>query len=360
MAAGRLSLEVADGIDPLAEEWGTLAERVGAAPFVRPGWVRAWHASFGGGPLRLLAVRRGGQLVAVAPLQKRRGALRSPTNPHTPAFDLVALDEEAGRALAGSIFANAGRAVTLEFLDARGTALAALREAAQAAGYRAVVTPAARSPYIPSQRSLAAHERSLSRNLRHDVERRLRRLCDEGAVSVEVAHGRERLDQLLEEAFRIEALGWKGAGGTAIASQPQTRGFYTEVARWAASLGWLRLAFLRLDERAIAFQFDLEGERTYYSLKVGYDPEYERFSPGKLLAYAMVSRAISSGLASYELLGREEEWKRRWTDAFRERVTLLAFARGPAGFLTWSAFAYGRPLACRVPGARRVAAALRK
>jgi CelD/BcsL family acetyltransferase involved in cellulose biosynthesis len=354
------SLEVADSIEPLAEEWDSLAERVGAAPFLRPGWVRAWQASFGGGAIHVLAVRRNGQLVALVPLQKRRGALRSPTNPHTPAFDLVALDEEAVRALADGIFATGARAVTLELLDARGTGLAALRTAACEAGYRVEARLAARSPYIRGERALAVHERSLSRNLRHDVERRLRRLCEAGAVSVEIADGRERLEELLEEAFRVEARGWKGERETAIASRADTRAFYTEVARWAGSRGWLRLAFLRLDRRAIAFQFDLERDRTYYSLKVGYDPEYERFSPGKLLAYMMVSRAVSSGLASYELLGREEEWKRRWTDMFRERVTLFAFARAPAGFLTWSAFAYGRPLARRVPVVRRVAAALRK
>jgi CelD/BcsL family acetyltransferase involved in cellulose biosynthesis len=360
LGRGPLALEVADRIDSLSDEWDRLADHAGAAPFVRPGWIRAWHISFGGGPLRILVVRRSGQLAGVVPLQIRRGALRSPTNPHTPAFDLVALDQEAVRTLADGIFATGARAVTLELLDARGTGLAALRTAASEAGYRVEVRLAARSPYIRGERSLAALERSLSRNLRHDVERRLRRLCEAGAVSVEIADGRERLEELLEEGFAIEARGWKGERETAIASQAETRCFYMQVARWAASRGWLRLAFLRLDRRAIAFQFDLEHDRTYYSLKVGYDPEYERFSPGKVLAHTMVSRAVSSGLASYELLGRDEEWKRRWTDVFRERATLFAFARAPAGFLTWSAFAYGRPLARRVPVVRRVAEALRK
>jgi CelD/BcsL family acetyltransferase involved in cellulose biosynthesis len=54
---------------------------------------------------------------------------------------------------------------------------------------------------------------------------------------------------------------------------------YGEVASWAATLGWLRLAFLRFNEQPIAFQFDLESGRTYYSLKIGYDPEFERFPP---------------------------------------------------------------------------------
>src|SRR5207247_10269646 len=69
--------------------------------------------------------------------------------------------------------------------------------------------------------------------------------------TLEVVDGSERLDELLEEGFRVEASGWKSRAGTAIASRPDTRRFYTDVARWASDRGWLRLAFLRLGGRAL-------------------------------------------------------------------------------------------------------------
>jgi hypothetical protein len=68
----------------------------------------------------------------------------------------------------------------------------------------------------------------------------------------------------------IEASGWKGERGAAIISRPETRSFYTEVSRWAARNGWLRLAFLRLDGRALAFQCGLEDGGTHYFLKGGF------------------------------------------------------------------------------------------
>jgi CelD/BcsL family acetyltransferase involved in cellulose biosynthesis len=179
-------------------------------------------------------------------------------------------------------------------------------------------------------------------------------------VSVEVCDGSERLDERLREGFAVEASSWKGAGGTAISSRPSTRSFYSDVAHWAASLGWLRLAFLRLGGRAIAFQFDLQVDRTYYSLKIGFDPAYERFSPGKLLAYTMVSRAVSSGLVRYELLGTDEPWKYRWTESLHERVALRSFAPSAAGALAWSSHAHLRPLVRRVPLAWRLVDAWRR
>jgi CelD/BcsL family acetyltransferase involved in cellulose biosynthesis len=293
-------------------------------------------------------------------MQARRGAWRSPTNAHSPGFDLLALDAEALGALSGALFQDRVRDLTVAPLDASGPALHALREAARAHGYRTFVRPASRAPYLPLAADLRAHEGSLSRNLRHDVERRLRRLCEAGVVSVQIGDGSAGLDELLEEGFRVEALGWKGGRGTAIASGEETTRFYTGLARWAASVGWLRLAFLRLDGRAIAFQLDLESRSRYYSLKIGYDPEFERFSPGKLLAYTMVARAVSSGLEVYELLGTDEPWKDRWTELAREQVTFRAFSPSPAGRLASSTFAYGRPLVRKIPFASRVAAGLRR
>jgi CelD/BcsL family acetyltransferase involved in cellulose biosynthesis len=284
----------------------------------------------------------------------------SPTNEHTPTFDVVAADGAAVRAIADALFSARVRTVTLGRLAGQGTGRTGLETSSAHAGYRMAVTPVARSPYIACASTLEDHERKLSRNLRHDVQRRLRRLCEQGAVTIDVTDGGTNMAGRLDEGLRVEALGWKGAEGTAIASDARTRAFYNAVARWASASGWLRLAFLRLDGRVIAFQFDLEVGRTYYSLKIGYDPAFDRYSPGKLLAYEMIARAVSTGLATYELLGTDEPWKDRWTSNFRECVRFEAYAPSPAGTASWAIATYGRRLARRVPLASRGAAVLRR
>lgn len=353
------SIDVVNALDPLADEWTELASRTGASPFLYPGWFQAWWPAFGSGALRILTVRRDRRLVGLVPMQLRRGAWRSPTNAHTPGFDLLASDEDALRSLAHALVSRGARELTLAPLDARGAALRALRDAARARGYRAVVRPAGRAPYLALTDDPHAHQRSLSRNLRHDTERRLRRLCESGVVSVQVDDGHGSLRELLSEGFAVEGLSWKGGRGTAVASSQRTAWFYEAVARWAASAGSLRLAFLRVDGHPVAFQLDLEAPPSYYSLKIGYDPHYEQFSPGKLLTYMMVSRAAARGLAAYELLGNDEPWKYRWTSEGHDRVAFRAFSPSPAGRLASSAFLYGRPLVRRLPFATRVAAAVR-
>ena len=72
--------------------------------------------------------------------------------------------------------------------------------------------------------------------------------------------------------LKLEASGWKGARGTAIAQSPQTRGFYSELARWASRSGALALLTLKLDGRAVAFHYGLEHGERFFLLKPGYEP----------------------------------------------------------------------------------------
>jgi CelD/BcsL family acetyltransferase involved in cellulose biosynthesis len=141
---------------------------------------------------------------------------------------------------------------------------------------------------------------------------------------------------LLEDGFRVEASGWKAAQGSAIVSRPESRRFFTDIARWASSRGWLRLAFLRLDGRALAFQFGLEEGGAYYFLKGGYDSEFHRYAPGKLLVQEMLERAFSSGLERFEFLGQPEPWKLEWTNDTRVLVIVDAFAPSLEGRAAWA------------------------
>jgi CelD/BcsL family acetyltransferase involved in cellulose biosynthesis len=76
-------------IAQIAPEWDALADRVGAAPFLRPGWLGAWLEAFPAGRPAILTVREGGELKGVLPLLRGSALLTSPSNSHTPLFGPV-------------------------------------------------------------------------------------------------------------------------------------------------------------------------------------------------------------------------------------------------------------------------------
>lgn len=340
-------------IGPIADEWDALADLLEASPFLRPGWTSAWWTAFGGGRLQVAALHGDDRLVALVPLKRIGRTLAVTANWHTPEADLLAESSETARLLADSILATRPRRLALVFADSSSPGLAVCREAADAAGFRTLLHVRERSPFVEIGGSFDEFERNLDRSLRTNVHRRRRRLEQEGVLGFDVLEGGERLEEALVKGFGIEGSGWKTRQGTAIASRPDTLRFYGDVARWAAERGWLQLAFLRLDARPLAFHFNLRHGGVLYHLKGGYDPSFARFSPSKLLHHEMIRRAFAEGLASYEFLGAEEEWKREWTETVRERLVLEAFASTLQGRLDWLAHVAGRPAAGRLRTAQR-------
>ena len=332
----------------LIQEWEELASRTSASPYMRPGWVDAWWRAFGKGKLEIRTLRRRGRLVALLPMSLHSGVRESTSNYHSPRAGLLAEDMPAAVELALALYTDRPRRVSLTSLDPVGMNLDACHWSAEMAGYKAVTRPYQRSPYLDITMGWSAYEDRLSRSLLADLRRAKSRLARQGRISVDMLAGRDCTETALQEAFTVEAAGWKGARRTAILSNPDTCGFYTDVARWAAAQGTLRLFLLRVGRQAIAMYYALEDRDTCYLLKGGYDSAYRRHSPGKLLLHAVVSHCFAAGLTRIEFHGDAEAYKFQWANAVHEHKRFEAFLPTPAGRLRWASFAYLRPLAKRM------------
>jgi CelD/BcsL family acetyltransferase involved in cellulose biosynthesis len=284
----------------------------------------------------------------VLPVETARAVLSSPTDWQTPLFGPVAADREAAGELAAELLRRARRRADLWFLSRELPGLEECEAAAAEAGQRTIVRTIARAPFVPVEGPFEGYMGGLDRKFRKEIGRLWRRLEERGEAHVVYEDGSERLEELLADGFRLEGSGWKEEAGTAIRSDPAVERFYTEVARWAAERGWLRLAFLRLDGRALAFDMCLEHGGAFYVLKGGFDVAERRLGPGTLLTHHGIERAFERGLRSYELLGQADDYKRSWTALTRERIRFQAFPRSAAGVAEYVAWRHGRPLAKRI------------
>ena len=345
MAAVSDRIDLVEGADAVTAEWDALADATGAGPFVRRGWFEAWLRAFAGGaPPTLLCARRGGELSGVLCVLRRRGALRSPTNWHSPAYGAVARDADAARALGEAAVERAPSVLDVSFLDPAEPFAQAALEAARG-GRRVIARPVLRSPYVELEGDFEAYEATLDSKFKREAKRRRRKLGEEGEVEIAFEDGRTGLSGLLDEGFAIEQSGWKAERGTAIAQSAETDRFYREVAAWAAERGWLQLGFVRLDGRAIAFAYSVVLAGTVHVVKVGFDRELRRYAPGTILTREAIARAYEQGLRCYDFLGAEDRYKLDWTDDVRERIRVQAFGRTGRGIAEFAAWRYGRPAA---------------
>ena len=324
--------------------WNLLVREAGLPyPFLRHEWVRTWWECFGGDrELRIVLVRDGRDLIALAPLMLGQGALYGIrtrrlefiANIHTRVcgFVLGRRTQEACRA----IWAHLARQRDWDLLQLRDLpeesgVLAHLPALAQADGFPVGRWPSHQCPYVPLAGGWEAYLPGLRPKHRSNLRNRFKRLGRIGVVERELATTAD--PGALDDALRIEAQGWKGANGTAIRAQPETERFYRRLAEEASALGWLRLHFLRVGGRRIAFQYDLEYGDRIYVLKLGHDPEFAPYSPQNLLCALVLEDAFARGLGSYEFLGSREPWKLEWAREARPLDWLFVFRNHPRGRL---------------------------
>jgi CelD/BcsL family acetyltransferase involved in cellulose biosynthesis len=301
----------------------------------------------------VLTAIKAGDVIGVLPISRHRNDVRSPTNWHTPIFGGLYANAEAAGEIAEAIAGLGASHVKLRFLEEHDPLVGALRTNAQRSEIAALQRTIQSSPYVPIEGTWMAFQARVPKSRRRSIARRERRLAELGELRFVVEDGSERLDELLDEGFALEAAGWKGQRRTAILSQPQTRAFYRDVCHWAAAAGCLRLAFLRLDGRAIAFNLCLEDGRTHYALKPGHSPDMAPYGPGALLIYRLIERSFSLGLANHELLGASDDFKRSFAgDHVRARLELQVFSKSFRGRASRLLETRARPLARRTLSAR--------
>ncbi|MHB1571718.1 MAG: GNAT family N-acetyltransferase, partial [Solirubrobacteraceae bacterium] len=216
-------------------------------------------------------------------------------------------------------------------LPADAPILAAFRSACRRSA-AVIARPAPAAPAIDLDPTWEEPESKLTSRRRADLRRARRRAELIGGVQVEVtAPTPAGFDDAFRRAVAVEAAGWKGRSGTALATDARAVGIFRSYLAAAATNGTLRVVWLRIGGRPAAMQLAVQSAGRFRLLKVGHDEQFNRCSPGHLLLLGSIRYAALAGLASYELLGHPEPWTRVWTEHERPCVDLRVFPASASG-----------------------------
>jgi len=255
--------------------------------------------------------------------------------------DALCRDPESARLLAEAIVRD-GRAVEADRIPEGSPLIPALRAALRGKGWMSV-RPATPTPTIALQERWKDPASCFNSGRRSDFRRAARRAGEFGEVSFEIlAPAPAEFDALFDEAIQVEARSWKREAGTAIAVDSAKESCFRHYFRSACERGEFRIAFMRIDGRAVAMQMALESLGRYWLFKIGFDESFERCSPGTLLMLHTIGWAANRELKAYELLGDLEPWIAQfWTREQHDCLWVRAYpfnARGAAA-LAVDAFA---------------------
>lgn len=297
----------------------------------------------------LLAWRGEGEtrrLVGCLPLARARGRHANPVATRRAAANYGTLStplldpdrpEETWAAMLGQLRGAGIRTLVLPFLHEGGPVAAVLGTVC--AGTNRPVARLAAHERAFLQSPLAGAEylkATLEARRRKEADRQRRRLGELGTLAFTYASSEQAIPMALDEFLVLEAAGWKGRGGTALAMAPGGAAFIREVATGAAGAaspaGRFAVATLRLDGRPVAAGLVATAGRRAFYMKTAFDEALARFSPGLLLTLNLTRHLLddpeiddvdSIAVADHPMIDRV------WTARFP--VATVAVATVPGG-----------------------------
>jgi CelD/BcsL family acetyltransferase involved in cellulose biosynthesis len=283
----------------LVDAWRDLAGRaLEPNPFFEPDFVlpAARHLP-GGAGLALATADDHGRLAAAVPVHRTRRWRKMPAPGwavwrHDYAFlatPLVAADPSVAVGALGELLGELRSRRTPAFyiaLDWAGDGGAVSEALEKALDTTAAVGPVMRYETFeraflcrrPEATYLDGMKGSHRKELRR-LRRGLEREAGSPLTTVDRAGERQAVDQFLA----LEAEGWKGRAGTAMAQRPGHADFFHEVCARFAAAGRLQLLSLEAGGTPVAMKCNLIAGEGLFTFKIAFDEKLSKFSPGMQL-----------------------------------------------------------------------------
>ncbi|WP_235302896.1 GNAT family N-acetyltransferase [Sphingopyxis sp. MWB1] len=126
-------------------------------------------------------------------------------------------------------------------------------------------------------------EASVRSKKRKELRRQANRLAEQGTVEFRHWRAGEPVEPWAEAFLALEAAGWKGRAGSALASQNDTAAWFRAIIVAAAEAGRLDMRALDLGGRPLAILINFLTPPGAFSFKTAFDEDFARYSPGVLL-----------------------------------------------------------------------------
>jgi CelD/BcsL family acetyltransferase involved in cellulose biosynthesis len=335
--AGALELRAIESLEEFerhAPAWDALVRSMPRpSPFMLSAWLEPWWSHFGRDrTMRVEAAFLDGELVGGLPLEldSRRGVTvgRFMGREHAALGDLLARADVADEVVTGIV----GRlgVVGADFLDLFGIAREGrLFHAIDDSG---MLVERVQAPVLDLGPGWEAVYAAKTSSRRRNLHRRRRRQLEElGAIEIVTVDREEELAASLADLFRIHDLRWVGRPDRSEFTSHRGLPFNVDAMARFARAGIARVLLMKLDGRAIAFQYYLVFERRMFFYRLAFDPDYARWSPGLLTTLAAIEDAAAEGVERVEFLGGDERYKQELADANEPLYECIGFASSRRG-----------------------------
>ena len=273
-------------------DWRALSQRaIEPNGYYLPDWELAVNASAPGrNGASALSAWRGDRLIGLMPVVPLSRAMQIPlpalvsAHPYgtlcTPPLDRD-MAEEAARGLMQAARSNGARALLMREVALDGTAMKAFHAALRGEGLRARILNWHLRASLDAKRNAEEllHDALGAKKLK-ELRRQRHRLSEHGAVKFDVARSTQDVANALETFLKLEASGWKGQRGTALAQVEGDATFIRRAMKALAETRNCKIVTLSAGGTPVASGIVLLHQARAFFFKIGVDERFAKYSPG--------------------------------------------------------------------------------
>ena len=292
-------------------EWRALSEcAIEPNAYYLPDWELAVNASAPGRTgVSALAAWSEARLIGLMPVVSLSRAYRIPlpalvgAHPYgtlcTPTLDGACAEDAASQLLQAAREAGA-HALILREVALDGATMKALTKAMQDEGLAPrILNSHVRACLDATREADVLLREALGSKKLKELRRQQHRLAEHGAVSFEVARSPREVSSVIETFLALEASGWKGKRGTALAQVEGDAAFIRRATKALAESGQCEIVTLRAGETPVASGIVLRHQSRAFFFKLGVDERFAKYSPGVQLTLELTRHLCADpGIAS--------------------------------------------------------------
>jgi CelD/BcsL family acetyltransferase involved in cellulose biosynthesis len=303
--------------EALADEWRALHARAGNSIFTDYDWFHIWRNTVGKAEERMLHIiagRDNGRLVGLLPLAviKRKGFRILQTIGAEAFYYCDLLCEEPAQAK--ELWRTAKQSPYYDFAHIRDACPGSLCERTLAVFAHLREQSKNLTLRIDGWKNGEEWKATLSGSLRQGLNRKQRKLAEQGAVSYEVCRSEPIPEPIMEALVAHKKIWCEENVLKGMFDQPDILEYYRQMAHMAAQSKTLVLGWLKCGKAIIAYNLMFAYKKRLLMYVVAVDAAWHKYSPGNLAHVHAISWAIENGFEIFDFMQGDHAYKYHFTN----------------------------------------------
>lgn len=182
--------------------------------------------------------------------------------------------------------------------------------------FKKIIRMEENAPFISLENGFEEYLKTFKKKKRYNLNREERNLDSQGAKLFKSENDNE-IHNDIAVLFELHHKRSQAKEIQSTFTGQSIKNFHNLFAKSTFKKGWIGLYILCIDSKPISALYGFYYNKKFYFYQSGMDPEWEKYSAGKIIVYKVLKKLEKDGCIEFDFLGGEDTYKQFWTKKYR-------------------------------------------